>query len=112
MMGVTWPFRWPNQRTRPAWATAFSFTTFKRRSNRSRDAMKFLGFYPDTVAARVRANPAPPRLLTLGQSLGFGAGGFCLVIVIVMAIAAVTDSFLKKYLGDKGGYALNALMFV
>ena len=74
--------------------------------------MKFLGFYPETVAARVRANAAPPRLLTLGQSLGFGAGGFCLIIVIVMAIAAVTDHFLKKYLGDKGGYALNALVFI
>ncbi len=74
--------------------------------------MKFLGFYPDTVAARVRANAAPPRLPSLGQSLCFGAGGFCLIIVIVMAIAAVTDHFLKKYLGDKGGYALNALVFI
>jgi hypothetical protein len=74
--------------------------------------MKFLGFYPETVAARVRAAAAPPRMLTFGQSLGFGAGGFCLVIVIVMAIAAVTDHFLKKYLGDKGGYAFNALLFI
>ncbi len=74
--------------------------------------MKFLGFYPDTVAARVRANAAPPRLPSLGQSLCFGAGGFCLIIVIVMAIAAVTDHFLKKYLGDKGGYAFNALLFI
>jgi hypothetical protein len=74
--------------------------------------MKFLGFYPDTVAARVRANTAPPRLLTLGQSLGCGALGFCLVIVIVMAIASVTDSFLKKHLGGKGGYAVNALLFI
>ncbi len=74
--------------------------------------MKFLGFYPETVAARVRAAAAPPRLLTCGQSLGLGAGGFCLVIVIVMAIAAVTDHFLKKYLGDKGGYAFNALLFI
>jgi hypothetical protein len=74
--------------------------------------MKFLGFYPQTVAARVRATAAPPRLPTLGQSLGFGAGGFGLVIVIVMAIAAVTDNLLKKYLGDKGGYAFNALLFI
>ena len=74
--------------------------------------MKFMGFYPDTVAARVRANAAPPRLLTLGQSLGFGAGGFCLIIVIVMAIAAVTDNLVKKYVGDKGGYAFNALLFI
>jgi hypothetical protein len=74
--------------------------------------MKFLGFYPETVAARVRANAAPPRLLTLGQSLGFGAGGFCLIIVIVMAIAAVTDNLLRKHLGDKGGYALDALLFI
>jgi hypothetical protein len=74
--------------------------------------MKFLGFYPDTVAARVRANAAPPRILTLRQSLGFGAGGFCLVIVIVMAFAAVTSHFLKKHLGDKGEYGFDALLFI
>jgi hypothetical protein len=74
--------------------------------------MKFLGFYPETVAARVRAGAAPPRQLTLGQSLGFGAGGLCLCIVIVMAIAALANNFLKKYLGDKGQYALNALLFI
>src|SRR5688572_30248264 len=74
--------------------------------------MKFLGFYPETVAARVRAHAAPPRLLTLGQSLGFGAGGFCLVIVMVMAAAAVTDNFLKKYVGDKWVYGFNALLFI
>ena len=85
---------------------------FEERRNRNRDAMKFLGFYPESVAARVRAAAAPPRLLTLGQSIGFGAGGFCLVIVILMAIAAVTDHLLKKYLGDKGGYAFNALLFI
>src|SRR6266516_1067449 len=85
---------------------------FKERRNQNRDAMKFLGFYPESVAARVRAAAAPPRLLTLGQSIGFGAGGFCLVIVILMAIAAVTDHLLKKYLGDKGGYAFNALLFI
>ena len=85
---------------------------FEERRNRNRDAMKFLGFYPESVAARVRAAAAPPRLLTLGQSIGFGAGGFCLVIVILMAIAAVTDHPLKKYLGDKGGYAFNALLFI
>ena len=85
---------------------------FKERRNQNRDAMKFLGFYPESVAARVRAAAAPPRLLTMGQSIGFGAGGFCLVIVIVMAIAAVTDHLLKKYLGDKGGYAFNALLFI
>src|SRR6266699_909965 len=85
---------------------------FKKRRKRNSDAMKFLGFYPDTVVARVRANPAPLRLPTLGQSLGVGAGGFGLVIMIVMAIAAVTDNLLKKYLGDKGGYAFNALLFI
>jgi len=74
--------------------------------------MKFLGFYPETVAARVRATAAPPRLLTLGKSLGFGAGGFCLIIVIVMAIRAVTDNLLKKYLGDKGAYGFYALLFI
>src|SRR6266516_1807748 len=55
---------------------------FKKRRKRNSDAMKFLGFYPDTVVARVRANPAPLRLPTLGQSLGVGAGGFGLVILI------------------------------
>lgn len=74
--------------------------------------MKFLGFYPETVAARVRATAAPPRLLTLGQSLGFGAGGFCVITVIVMTVAALTDNLLKKYLGDKGGYIINALLFI
>src|SRR5262245_15901649 len=112
MMGVTWPFRWRNQKTPPAWATAFSSTTFKERRNRTLNAMKFLGFYPDTVAARVRAHTAPPRMLTLGQSLGFGAGGFCLVIVIVMATAAGTGGFLKKFLGDNLIYGFNALLFI
>ena len=74
--------------------------------------MKFLGFYPESVAARVQAAAAPPRLLTMGQSIGFGAGGFCLIIVIVMAIAAATDNFLRNYLGGKGGYALDALVFI
>ena len=58
--------------------------------------MKFLGFYPETVAARVRAAAAPPRLLTLGQSLGFGAGGFCLVIVIVMAVTTCVNALLRR----------------
>ena len=74
--------------------------------------MKFLGFYPETVAARVRAAAAPPRLPTLGQSLGFGAGGLCLIIVIVMAIAAVTDNLLRKYLGDNWRNAFDALLFI
>jgi hypothetical protein len=75
--------------------------------------MKFLGFYPETVAARVRASAAPPRFLTLGQSIGFGAGGFCLVmVVIVLATAAVADSFLKKYLGGKWIYGFDALLFI
>jgi hypothetical protein len=74
--------------------------------------MKFLGFYPETVAARVRATAAPPRLLTLGQSLGFGAGGLCLSMLIVLAIAAVSGNVLKKYLGDKSVEVLSALLFI
>src|SRR2546428_13685113 len=85
---------------------------FKKRRKRNSDAMKFLGFYPDTVVARVRANPAPLRLPTLGQSLGVGAGGFGLVIMIVMAIAAVTDNPLKKYPGDKRGFAFYSVLFI
>jgi hypothetical protein len=75
--------------------------------------MKFLGFYPETIAARVRTQSAPPRLLALGESLGFGAGGFCLVMVaIVLATAAMADGFLKKYLGDKSVYGFDALLFI
>jgi hypothetical protein len=75
--------------------------------------MKFLGFYPETIAARVRATTAPPRLLTSAQSLGLGAGGFCLVMVaIVLATAAVADSSLKKHLGDKWVYGFDALLFI
>ena len=74
--------------------------------------MKFLGFYPDTVAARVRAHAARPRLLTLGESLGLGAGGFCVAIMVVMGIAVVSDSLLRKNLGDKWTYAVNALLLI
>jgi hypothetical protein len=74
--------------------------------------MKFLGFYPETVATRVRATAAPPRLLTLGQSISFGAGGFCLIMLIVLAIAALAGNFLKKYLGDKSVEMFSALLFI
>jgi hypothetical protein len=74
--------------------------------------MKFLGFYPDTVATRARAAAAPPRLLTLGQSLRFGAVGFCVVIMVVMGIAALTDTLLKKHVGDKWTYAFNASLLI
>ncbi len=74
--------------------------------------MKFLGFYPDSVAARARAARTPPRLLTLWQSLGLGAGGFCLIIVIVMGIVAAADNPLKKHLGDKWAYTIYALVFI
>src|SRR5262249_36119529 len=62
--------------------------------------------------ARARAGAVPPRWLTMRQSLGLGAGGFCLLIVFVMGIAAVTDDSLKKHLGDKWAYAVNALLFI
>ena len=74
--------------------------------------MKFLGFYPESIAARARAAAAPPRLLTLGQSLGLGAGGFCLIIMIVIGILAAADQPLKKHLGDKGAHAVYALLFI
>jgi hypothetical protein len=74
--------------------------------------MRFLGFYPETVAARVRAAAAPPRLLTLAQSVALGAGGFCLVIMAVMAVVAVADKGLRDYLGQTGSHAVYALLII
>jgi hypothetical protein len=74
--------------------------------------MKFLGFYPESVAARARAAGVPARTLTLAQSLGLGAGGFCGVSMLVIAVAAFADNSLRKYLGPTGSYVVYDLMVI
>jgi len=74
--------------------------------------MKFLGFYPESVAARARAAGVPARTLTLTQSLGLGAGGFCVVSVLVITVAAFADNTLRNYLGRTGAYLVYDLMIV
>ena len=74
--------------------------------------MKFLGFYPETAVARARAAGVPPRVPTLAQSLGVGAGGFCLVAVVVFSIIAATDKWMRHHLGEVGSYGVWALLFV
>jgi hypothetical protein len=74
--------------------------------------MKFLGFYPDSVAARVCAAAVPPRVPTFGQSLRIGALGFCVIAVMVFLFIARTDSWLKLHLGEAGSYAVYALLFI
>ncbi len=74
--------------------------------------MKFLGFYPETAAARIRAATTPPRVPSLRQSLSVGGGGFCLIGVVVFAIVAVSDNWLKHRLGEIGSYAVYSLLFI
>src|SRR5438309_2888190 len=74
--------------------------------------MKFFGFYPETVAVRVRSATLPPRVPTLGQSLGVGAAGFALVAVAVFAAIYLTAEWVKKTAGDVGAFAIWALLFV
>ena len=74
--------------------------------------MKFFGFYPETVAVRVRSAAVPPRVPTLGQSLGVGAAGFALVAVAVFAAIYLTAEWVKKTAGDVGSFAIWALLFV
>ena len=74
--------------------------------------MKFLGFYPETVAARVQAAAVPPRVPTLARSLGVGAGGFCLIAVAVFSIIAGTDAWLRRHWGELASYAVYSSLFV
>jgi hypothetical protein len=74
--------------------------------------VKFLGFYPDSVAARVRTAAVPPRVPTCGQSLRIGALGLCVIAVIVFSVIAGIDSWLKPRLGEAGSYAVYALLII
>jgi|SRR2546421_1828856 len=74
--------------------------------------MKFLGFYPETVAARVQAAAVPPRVPTLARSLGVGAGGFCLIAVVVFSIIAGTDAWLRRHWGELASYAVYSSLFI
>ena len=74
--------------------------------------MKFLGFYPETAVARIRAASPSPRVPTLLESLGTGAGGFCAVSVVVFAGGALTEEWLRRRVGEAGSYAVYALAFI
>ncbi|HXT39716.1 MAG TPA: hypothetical protein VN887_06805 [Candidatus Angelobacter sp.] len=74
--------------------------------------MKFLGFYPDSVVARVRAAGVPPRMPTLEWSVRMGASGFCIIGVVVFIVVALADGWLRRHLGEAGSYAIYALLFI
>lgn len=74
--------------------------------------MKFLGFYPDSVVARVRAAGVPPSVPTLGRSVRVGGVGFCMIGVAVFIVVALADGWLRRHLGEAGSYAIYALLFI
>src|SRR5438128_10252959 len=64
--------------------------------------MKFLGLYPDSIVARVRASPKPTRVPTLAGSLAVGAGGFCLVGAVVSIAKTAAHEPLQNQVGEIG----------
>jgi hypothetical protein len=74
--------------------------------------MKFLGFYPETAAARIRAAAVRPRVPTLADSLGLGVPGFCLICTVVFAATALSEKWLKEAVGEGGSYVLWAFLII
>jgi len=48
----------------------------------------------------------------LGQSLVLGAGGFCVVSVLVIAVAVFADNSLRNFFGPTGSYVVYDLMIL
>jgi len=74
--------------------------------------VKFLGFYPETVVARVRSSSALARAPTLNESLGLGAGGFAAAGCVVFAAVAAGHDRLQNNLGEIGANACWAGLFI
>jgi len=70
------------------------------------------GLDPDRVAARVRSAGAAPRWPTLGQSLLWGAAGFCLASLVVFATVAFGERWMYRQLGLPGTYAVWTALFI
>src|ERR1043166_9379911 len=98
-MAFSWLSRWPNQRTRQGWVMAFLSSTSSRRKHTRGNDMKFLGFYPETAAARIRDASVTPRVPTLVESLGVAATGFCLICTAVFTVMALSGPWLKTAVG-------------
>ena len=74
--------------------------------------MKFLGLYPDSIVARVRASPKPTRVPTLAGSLAVGAGGFCLVGAVVSIGKTAAHEPLQNQVGEIAANACWAALFI
>jgi hypothetical protein len=74
--------------------------------------MKILGFYPDTIAARVRESPMTPQIPTLRQSLGVGAIGFGVIGAAMAAMVALGGERLQQRLGPATIDAVRAALFI
>ena len=74
--------------------------------------MKFLGFYPETVAARAQAAAVPARVPTLARSVAVGAVGFGAVGVAVFSFITAADNWLKHRVGEIGSYTVYAMLFI
>lgn len=74
--------------------------------------MNVFGFSPDQVAARVRLAGGVWQPLRLGQSVGFGAAGFCLASLLVFATVAFGERWMYRNLGLTGAYVCWTLLFI
>lgn len=74
--------------------------------------MNIFGFSPDLVAARVRSAGGVWHPLRLGQSVGFGAAGFCLASLLVFATVAFGERWMYSNLGMAGAYVCWTLLFI
>lgn len=74
--------------------------------------MNLFGFAPDQIAARVRSSSGDGHPLTLMQSVGFGAAGFCLASLSVFATVAFGERWMYRHLGVTGAYLCWTLLFI
>ena len=74
--------------------------------------MNLFGLAPESVAARLRAVGGDWRALNLGQSILFGAIGFCLASLLVFATVAFGERWMYRNLGLTGAYVCWTLLFI
>lgn len=74
--------------------------------------MSALGLDPEQVAARVRALAVPPRIPSLGWSVGMGSMGFAGVSLLVFGLWASSGKWLQQQAGELGFYLVCAGVFI
>ncbi|HYG77007.1 MAG TPA: hypothetical protein VEK08_18520 [Planctomycetota bacterium] len=74
--------------------------------------MGWFALDPDSIAARVKASGAPPRVPSLSESLVRGIVGFTLVSVAGFTPWALFGNFFHRVSGEAGMYVACAIVFM